>query len=152
MEAKDSEVYAEHLGVAYHFCSQQCRENFIARPSLYIGKQAGQRQPIIKHRHFLLDCTIDATREACLEGAIEQLLGVQHVHIQKRRVSIDYNLLEVRAEQIENVLSGLGLKLADSWLERLKRNWLHYTENNELDHLASSGTPCCNRPPGHGSS
>jgi len=105
---------------------------------------------LVRYRVFVL--TESPSGALSLPEVVRRMPGVNRADIDGCKLRVNYNLLEVRAEQIENVLSGLGLKLADSWLERLKRNWLHYTENNELDHLASSGTPCCNRPPGHGSS
>ncbi len=147
METEGSEIHARRLGLIYNFCSQQCRENFVARPSLYIGKQAGHRQPIIKRRHFLLDRAVDDTQKQHLMRAIEQLMGVRNVHVDKRRVSIDYNLLEARAEQIEKALLKAGAALGSGWGERLKRGWIHYTEENELDHLAADDAACCNKPP-----
>ncbi len=150
METEGSAIHARHAGLVYDFCSSQCRENFVARPSLYIGKQAGQRKAVIKRRHFVLDRAMNDAQRAHVIQAIERLMGVQHVHIENRRVSIDYNLLEARAEQIERALLEAGATLGSGWSERLKRGWIHYTEENELDHLASSEAACCNKPPARG--
>ncbi len=35
IEANDAVSTAEHQGVAYHFCSEACRQKFIAAPAQF---------------------------------------------------------------------------------------------------------------------
>lgn len=42
MNATNNEISAEHMSICYLFCSEQCRENFLARPLLYVGRHAGK--------------------------------------------------------------------------------------------------------------
>jgi len=152
MDATDSTICAEHSGIVYHFCMPQCRENFLIRPLLYMGnksaKQAGRE--IIKRRVFMLDKAIGGMKGEALMMALNQLMSVQNISIEGNRVAIDYNLLEVNANQIEEALTNAGASMGSGWAERLKLGWVHYTEENELDNLAASDSACCNKAPGKG--
>jgi len=150
MDTRDSTISAVHLGIEYYFCTPQCRENFRARPKLYVGRQSAKYagREIIKCRAFLLDLAVDSSVEHQLEASVHQLMGVREVRIKGRKIVISYNLLEATAEQMERALSDAGAALAVGLGARLKRGWLHYTEETELDNLATDDAACCNKPPG----
>jgi len=152
MGTTDSAICADYLGIEYHFCMQQCRENFLARPKLYVGKQslAKTGRQIIKRRKFTLEQPLVGMRREDLMLALNQLMSVRNVSIAGNRVEIDYNLLELNAGQIEATLEKAGASMGAGWAERLKRGWIHYTEENELDNLASGDAACCNKPPAKG--
>lgn len=78
------------------------------------------------------------------------MMGVQDVQVSESKVSVTYDLLEATAVQVEEALEQAGAKLGVGWSERLKRGWVHYTEENELDMLAAADGACCNRSPGRG--
>ena len=152
MDASTSEITSKHFGVVYHLCSQQCLENFTARPSLYLGikspKQKGKRE--IKMRIFLLDSPMPETCRGSLIAELSEIMGVQEVQVSGAKVSISYDLLEATATQIEQAIEQAGAKLGGGWAERLKRGWIHYTEENALDNLAARDAACCNKPPARG--
>lgn len=152
MDAKDSTIIAGHTGIEYHFCSRQCRENFLARPTLYVGKQSAMLagKAIIKRRTFLLDCTVEKAVEQQLINVLQKMMGVGEVQINGREIAVSYNLLEATAEQLERAISDAGAALGSGWAARLKHGWMYYTEENELDNLSSDGGPCCNKPPTKG--
>jgi len=152
MDATDSSICADHLGIAYYFCMQQCRENFLAHPKLYIGKQslAKTGREIIKRRTFTLEQPLAGMMCEDLMLALTQLMSVRNISIEGCRVAIDYNLLEVNAGQIEAALVKAGATMGSGWAGRLKRGWVHYTEENELDNLAAGDAACCNKPPAKG--
>jgi len=149
MHVDDPTLCANHLGISYYFCMPQCRENFLARPKLYLGQHAPQKQghQIIKRRSFGLDQPVDAMHRDYVCAHLNQLMSVRNVRIEGSTVSIDYNLIEITAGQIEQALVEAGNHLGNGWAERLKRGWIHYTEENELDNLASGDAACCNKPP-----
>jgi len=152
MDASDSSVHADHKGVEYRFCMEQCRENFLARPLLYIGKQSptkAGRQPI-KRRSFTLDCPVVGLQRDALLMELNKLMSVRNITVEGDRLSIDYNLLEITAGQIEATLVRAGALMGSGWAERLKRGWIHYTEETELDNLATGESACCNKPPAKG--
>jgi len=152
MDTGDSNICVDHLSIEYCFCTEQCRENFLARPRLYVGRKSPvyASREIIKRRTFTLDQTMTDIQCEGLMTALNQLMSVQNISVEKNRLSIDYNLLEINAEQIEAALVKAGVSMGSGWAERLKRGWVHYTEENELDHLATSDATCCNKPPAKG--
>lgn len=152
MDAADSMVLVEHLGIEYHFCSRQCRENFIARPQLYLGLQSARRsgREIIKRRRFSLDQAVEGDMQAQLIQSLKQMMGVREVDVNSCDVAIEYDLLEATAEQIERALVDAGADLGSGWPAQLKRGWVQYTEENELDNLTTGDAACCNKPPAKG--
>ncbi len=152
MDVPSSEVTTEHLGICYHFCSQQCLENFTIRPKLYLGikseKQKGKS--VIKKRSFVLDAPVPESGADALKAALSEMMGIREVVISGANVSITYDLLEATAMQIEHTFEKAGAKLGSGWAGQLKRGWIHYTEENELDNLASTDAACCNKPPQRG--
>lgn len=82
--------------------------------------------------------------------AAHQLMSAHNISIEANTISIDYNLLELNAHQIESALIQAGASMGSGWSERLKRGWIHYSEENELDHLAAPDAACCNQAPGKG--
>lgn len=152
MEVLSSSISAEHYGILYFFCSDQCRENFISRSSLYVGdksqKKLGKQE--IKKRSFTLDKPVSKSNTQALESMLTGMMGVHDVLIADAKISITYDLLQVTALQIEKELERSGNRLGIGWGGRLKRGWVHYTEENELEILAENDAPCCNKPPAKG--
>jgi len=152
MNAKDSKAHVEHLGIEYYFCTAQCRENFIARPRLYLGKQSAKytARKIIKRRSFSLDQGVEAEMQMQLIQTMQQVMGVRDANVQGCEIIITYDLLETTAEQIARALADAGFALGSGWAARLKRGWMNYTEKNELDNLTAGESACCNKPPAKG--
>jgi len=152
MESSSSTIRADHLGIDYHFCSEPCRENFLARPALYVGRYAPKKsgRSIIKRRTITLDEPVAGMQCEDLKVALHRLMSVDNISIECDRISIDYDLLQITASQIEEALSRAGALMGAGWGGRLKRGWIHYTEENELDNLATGDAACCNKPPAKG--
>jgi hypothetical protein len=76
---------------------------------------------------------------------LKKLKGISQVKIdvEKGDVFVEYDLLEHREEDIERWLAEAGFLLDDSYKERLKKGWIHYTEDNELDALKAKAHSCC---------
>jgi len=149
MDATDFGITATHIGIVYHFCSEQCLENFKARPRLYVGKgaQKAEGRTVVKRREFALNRPVPDA--GALEAALLGMMGVKAVEVSGDRVSVTYDLLTATAAQIERALAEAGAGLGSGWAARLKRGWVNYTEETELENLAAGDAPCCNRPP-HG--
>jgi len=152
MDASASGLTAEHLGVVHHFCSETCRENFLKRPRLYPGSIAGaiSARAVIKRRRFALAEALDEEQRRSVAEVLKGLMGVHKVEVGATEVFIEYNLMEIQAIQIEGALAKAGATLAGGWTERLRRRWVRYTEENELDNLAAGEGACCNKPPAKG--
>jgi YHS domain-containing protein len=152
MKVTDDLISAEHLGIHYHFCSEQCRINFFSRPRLYVGKDAekADRQAILKCRKFRLDQPLTLSQSEEVGKELGLLMGIKQVDVQSQAIAVTYDLRQCRAEQIEACLSGAGIKLGEGWSDHLRLGWIHYTEENELDNLDAQPGACCNRPPKKG--
>jgi len=149
MDATGSDITTEHIGIVYHFCSEQCLENFTARPSLYVGKgaQKSEGKILIKRRTFTLDRPLTDADAESLKAVLQRMMGVRDVDISGAKVSVMYDLLEATAAQVGREIEQAGADLGQGWAERLKRSWVQYTEETELGNLAVGDAPCCNRPP-----
>ena len=80
---------------------------------------------------------------------LNSLKGIEEVDFDQNNkiLTISYNLELIRLEKIEKILSEKGIQLDNSFFDKLKRNWYHYTEQNELDNLHFEPT-CCSNPKG----
>jgi len=140
MEVEIGQLSFSYLGIEYSFCSQQCQDRFSANPHLYIG-QPGKPSPrqhgksIIKRRLLKLDTAIPADIALKIERALKSMMGIKEVTIDKNIVRITYDLLEVTTAQIESTILHAGENLAAGWGEQLKRAFIHYFEETELDNL-----------------
>ncbi|MFK5914487.1 MAG: YHS domain-containing protein [Woeseiaceae bacterium] len=129
-----------YMDIEYSFCSQQCQDRFSANPHLYIG-QPGKPSPkqhgesIIRRRVLKLDVSVPADVETKIDAALREMMGIKEVTIDKNIIRITYDLLEATTAQIETTIQLAGEKLAASWGEKLKRAFIHYLEESELDNL-----------------
>ena len=128
-------------GIHYAFCSEQCRERFVANPHLYIG-MPGEKAPkqkgveLFKQRRFQLDAPLTLQDAAILAEALGAMMGVKAIEIQGDvTVTITYDLLQTTASQLEAKMVEVGAQLGDGWSERLRRSFVHYIEECEVENL-----------------
>lgn len=126
------------LGIEYAFCSEQCRDRFLAYPHLYAGLR-GQRSPrqgglqVAKGLRLHLTAPLSADHATRLKASMEALTGILAVAIAGDRIEIVYDLLQVDAGQIETRLVGIGGRLGSEWAERLRQGF----EQGKEDYLAA---------------
>lgn len=140
-------------GIRYAFCSQQCRDRFVANARLYVGTpghpapgQAGR--VVIKRRIFRLDHAPDAQQAEALAAGLRAMMGVKDARVEAERVALTYDLLQATAEQIEARMAEVGARLGAGWPERLRRGFVHYLEECEIGSLeagADDGRTCHGR-------
>jgi len=147
MNVDGGEYPIEYHKMYFHFCSEQCRETFKDRPGLYIGKRAKEQNELIKLRLLRLAETLASETSSAVTECLQGLMGVKEIQLDGHSLSIRYDLLCVTLAQIERSLVELGVELDNSWWQQFRRGWMHNTEQNELDNLASTPGACCNRPP-----
>lgn len=146
MQVDDVRYTIEYRKRYFHFCSEQCRDNFNARPQLYSGMIEG-RDPVLKRRHWHLAAPLDDEMVSSVTARLREMMGVREVNIDNDQLRIEYDLLQVTQSYIENVLSEQKVYLDRGWFQRLRRAWARYEEGNELDNLTRGEGSCCNRPP-----
>lgn len=98
-----------YQGLHFAFCSQQCKERFLANPHLYIGlpgEPAPKKsvQKVVKRRRLRLETPLSDADAPQLIKRLEAMMGVEAVEIEADELTITYDLLQATVEQIEAVL------------------------------------------------
>ncbi|RKZ81445.1 MAG: hypothetical protein DRQ35_00015 [Gammaproteobacteria bacterium] len=127
----------EYHKMYFHFCSQQCRETFITHPNLYSAASEKERKEILKRRTMSLAGPLEEKSMELLASQLTEMMGVKDVIVEGGKVHVSYDLLQVTRQQIENRLVEVGINIGSDWMERLRRAWVHDSEENELDNLAA---------------
>jgi YHS domain-containing protein len=124
----------------YAFCSDQCRDRFLANPHLYIGFP-GQKAPkqegleVLKKRRLHVAQFLSPSQSDRLIGALQAMMGIKSVAVDGDKIEITYDLLQVTAEQIETKIAEIGLLLGEGWTEQLRRAFVHFEEELEAGNL-----------------
>ena len=126
-----------HNKMYFHFCSEQCRKTFSDHPTIYSSKAGKAQNEILKRRTMRLTTPLDREVSALLIPYLKEMMGVKMVTVEDDTINISYDLLQVTESQIEKALGEIGLQLGGSWLEQLRRAWVHDSEEIELDNLAA---------------
>jgi len=132
----------------YAFCSAQCRERFEAHPHLYVGTPghpAPKKQGLVvlKQRRFVVDGTLGEAQAEHLQAQINGMMGIKSLEANGVELVVTYDLLQATASQIEAALEKAGAHLGNGWGENLRRGFIHYTEECEIDNLQVSPPAGC---------
>ena len=152
MQVNSGDNQLMYQGVAYSFCSKQCRERFLANPHLYVG-MPGQKAPkqeglsVIKQRRLRLAQPLSSSQAKTLIDALQAMMGIQAVSADGDSVVISYDLLQATAEQVEEKLIEIGVQLGEGLAERLRRAFVHYEEECEIGNLEVHSASCCSGRP-----
>ena len=148
MEVDSNSFAYDYMGTRYAFCSAQCRERFLTHPHLYVGhpgdpapKQQGR--VVLTQRVFKLDAALGPAQAHTLINHVHALMGVESVDVRGAKVVVGYDLLQVTAEQIEAAFEAAKAHLADGWAARLRRGFVHYSEECEIGHLQATRRSSC---------
>jgi len=142
MDVKEGQMSYNYMGIEYSFCSQQCHDRFSSNPKLYIGKP-GKPSPkqhgvsIIKRRVLKLDEVVPEDMAKKIDTELRKMMGIREVTIDKNIIRISYDLLEATTEQIEATITATGKQLTAGLGDKIKRAFIHYLEESELDNLES---------------
>jgi len=127
----------------FAFCSLECKNRFIAHPHIYIGfpgqpapKQEGRE--IIKRRRMRLDHALSPEGMSILTDSLQSLMGIKQLEVSGDTIKISYDLLQLSAAQVETALDEIGLKLGEGWAERLRRAFVHESEEWQIEGFQAS--------------
>lgn len=148
MEVAATSLATEYAGIRYAFCSEQCKERFLANPHLYIGfpghkAPAQQGREIIKQRRMVLSTPLDALQVEQLKHALLEMMGIQEVGIEGNKIEIRYDLMQITAEQIADRLASIGADLGGAWMDRLKLAFISNMEEIEISSLEVANKKGC---------
>ncbi len=129
-----------YQGMHFVFCSQQCKVRFLANPHLYIGvpgkqapRQAGMK--MLKRRHLHLEKPLSESDIQQVSEHLLAMMGVCSVDVEGSELTITYDLMEATAQQIEAELQQAGAQLSAGIGEQLRRAFIHYLEETEVENL-----------------
>lgn len=148
MEVSETSFAIEYEGIHHAFCSAQCRDRFLANPHLYIGlpgrKAAAQQgKELIKQRSMVLSAPLSAEQAELVKRELLGMMGICEIRIEGENIEIQYDLMQVTAEQIADKLASIGTALGGGWMERLKLAFVNYQEECEIGSLeVTSGKRC----------
>jgi|SRR3972149_5128973 len=99
----------------------------------------------LKHHHIRFKESPGAGGAADWVEKLKKVNGVTGVKIDagNKDVFVEYDLMHCCEEAIEHWMKNAGFTLDESFLERVKRGWIHYTEKNERDALGAVPRSCC---------
>jgi len=148
MEVAATSFATEYAGIAYAFCSAQCKERFLANPQLYIGfpghKAPAQKgRKIIKQRRLLLSVPLDAMQAEQVKRALLEMMGIHKVCIEGDKLEVQYDLMQVTTEQIADKLALIGADLGGGWMDRLRLAFINYLEETEMSGLEVENKKGC---------
>lgn len=140
MEVPETSFATKYAGIHFAFCSAQCKERFLLNPHLYVGfpghkAPAKQGKVVSKSRRFALSSPLDTIQAEQVKHALHEMMGIHKVYIEGNRVEIQYDLIQVTAEQIADKLGVVGTGLGGGWKDRLKLAFINYLEETEIDSL-----------------
>ena len=102
----------------FSFCSEQCKERFLAHPHLYIGypdqpapKQMGQVD--LKRRHLTLHDPLSVEGAELVQELLNGLMGVKEAIASGNTITVTYDLLQESLKEMEQVLIEVGARLGD---------------------------------------
>jgi YHS domain-containing protein len=135
-----TEFATEYARIHYAFCSAQCMERFLSNPHLYVGlpghkAPAQQGKKVIKGRRLVLSTPLDAMQAAQVRRVLSEMMGIHEISIEGDKIEIQYDLMQVTAEQIADKLGLIGADLGGGWKDHLKLAFINYLEECEIGSL-----------------
>lgn len=144
MQVSSASFTTEYAGCHYAFCSAQCKERFLASPHLYIGfpgrpAPGEEGKEVIKRHRLLLSAPLDAMQAEQVKRTLLEMMGIHEVYIEGDKIEIQYDLMQVTAEQIADRLTLIGADLGGGWMDRLKLAFINNLEEIEISSLEVEG-------------
>ena len=104
---------------------------------------------IIKKRTLKLDGLMSQDQANELLETLSKVAGIREVKMEKHsNLLLKYDLMTVKLETIEKLLTQLDCTFADGYLQRFQRGWIYYMEENEYNNMKIVPHSCCEDPKG----
>ncbi len=101
--------------------------------------------PVIKQHHITFKSVPSSGGIDEWKIRIKKCKGITdlRIDVENKDLVAEYDLQNCREEDIERRMVEIGFELEDSLLERLKRGWIHFSEENEQAELKHKAPSCC---------
>lgn len=103
---------------------------------------------LIKYRSIDLENIRDIPKGEQIVKTLKEQPGMidASINFDKGSIEFAYDLESINLTKVEEIIKQQGLALKGSLWQRLKRNWTHFTEENELENAHTPSAPCCSHP------
>ena len=140
MDITADDIYLDYQGIHYVFCSDQCLERFQLNPHLYVGypgSESPKHAGVIVLKKRKLKLAEPFPQDVCDQfiDYIEDMMGIYSIEINGNCIEISYDLLQSTELQIEIKITQAGVVLGDDLMEKIRRAFVHYTEETEVESL-----------------
>ena len=140
MTVNADENRVEYQQLHFAFCSSQCKERFLANPHLYIGipghkAPAQEGRTELRQRRLKLDKPLTPEMAETVKDAVQAMMGIERLEIDGDVIRVTYDLLQATETQIESAIARAGAELGHEWSERLRRAFVQYLEETEIENL-----------------
>ena len=99
----------------------------------------------IKHHHIKFKKAPSSGGMDEWKTSLQKCKGISNVRIDEEQGDLfaEYDLQSCKEEDIERCMVEIGFVLEDSLMERFKRGWIHFTEENEQAEFKHKTPACC---------
>lgn len=102
---------------------------------------------VIKKRTFDVQGVRGQADASEIEQALLLINGIRKAAVDPSgQLSIEYDLRLFGVVKLEQAIQRLGYSLGEAVWSRIRRGWLRFSEQNELDNLTAPVRPCCSDP------
>ncbi len=86
-------------------------------------------------------------QENSLAEVFSEMAGIRQFEVRdSSNLRITYDLMTVNLQSIEEMLNELNCRLSNKILQRFKKGWIHYLEENECENMKFTPHSCCKDP------
>ncbi len=105
-------------------------------------------ESLVKKRKFAVSGIKNQGNSDRIKEFLMRKAGIIEVDVDllKGTVRIEYDLLKINFETIEQLIKELGFSFSQKVKEKFKRGMAKFTEQNELDNLNTAPSSCCSDP------
>ena len=104
-------------------------------------------KPLIKNKLFYLNEDYSKVAYQNTLSSLSETNGIYEFEFKEPgRLKVVFNLMTIRAEEIESLVKESGILLSERFFDRFRRDWRHYLEKNEYDNIIIEPHSCCKPP------
>lgn len=91
----------------------------------------------------MLPSLLDTKQAELVKRELLSMMGIIEICIEGDKIEIQYDLMQVTAEQISDKLALIGAELGGGWIDHLKLAFINYQEECEIGSLEVANKRRC---------
>ena len=99
---------------------------------------------IIKKRNLKLERQTNKIQREAIKDRLKYVIGVENIDVSDLDIiTVSYDLLETNLKSLIEILREISYPVKERGFEKLRLNFIHYTEKNEHDNAMASESAGC---------